>query len=826
MFCQKCGTRVQDNAKFCYMCGAKIDNNFTLDSEVEVRNIRNDDLVEDYTKQIQDKVLRLYLRGKKISPNTFYDKASLYDMTQHDVDNVYNHEMSVIEHLNDYINKIFLDGKKYVALETFNPDDFEQYASMLGIEKDLSHEFWNNYIERNEINEKQDFLSDLIHEYGATGKVFQNVPKKYRNIRTVSSEILLEQYKKIILQIELLLEKEYAASNNDELTNKQYKRITNEIVKMGLLKDYTKYFISGYEKKSGIENKRFSERKDRVLKRVQKDYDRNYIILGTKVTFNAKYFLRISIESFLNETLRQFKIEYENMSKTSSNAIYDLIDIFERYDTNFFDAVNKIENLFEINMNYMKQCRNLFDTIWNVIGEIGKEFGVIEDRVAIKKMKRQEATRNRGRWQGGGFGVSGAIKGAATASAMNAVTGVAYAGAGLIGNAISGLAATYSKQKGIKRIKAAFPMLENMDIKVTECFMKGIREEYPELYFDPYARDTSEEQELRKKLVHIMCPEDKERLIIIKLLEINPANWRNGIEILGESMKNPQFLDKDSAKAYEDLGNFFEWNGNFNREIHEVSNELSKNKGKIQAWETIDEEICNRAEEVCGLSKRFLRAAGEGNELSKELRNIEESLILINKINEFNSIYIKIQTMNKEEVFEIGSRYCNANEWIPAKKIFLKYINNHKKISELLDTFYEKSNNNAKQLTTLLDEFIKEKTHMDSKQYEKTFYILARLKNKAGKTLLIYAAEEHDELLTKELIKYGADVELLKKIIDANYTSGEKKEIKMNTEEDYRVCPSCGKAILKTAKFCNYCGEKITNGGDTNEMSKMWYGVL
>ena len=190
------------------------------------------------------------------------------------------------------------------------------------------------------------------------------------------------------MQIELLLEKEYAASNNDELTNKQYKRITNEIVKMGLLKDYTKYFISGYEKKSGIENKRFSERKDRVLKRVQKDYDRNYIILGTKVTFNAKYFLRISIESFLNETLRQFKIEYENMSKTSSNAIYDLIDIFERYDTNFFDAVNKIENLFEINMNYMKQCRNLFDTIWNVIGEIGKEFGVIEDRVAIKKMKK------------------------------------------------------------------------------------------------------------------------------------------------------------------------------------------------------------------------------------------------------------------------------------------------------------------------------------------------------------------------------------------------------------------------------------------------------
>ena len=112
-------------------------------------------------------------------------------MTQHDVDNVYNHEMSVIEHLNDYINKIFLDGKKYVALETFNPDDFEQYASMLGIEKDLSHEFWNNYIERNEINEKQDFLSDLIHEYGATGKVFQNVPKKYRNIRTVSSDNII-----------------------------------------------------------------------------------------------------------------------------------------------------------------------------------------------------------------------------------------------------------------------------------------------------------------------------------------------------------------------------------------------------------------------------------------------------------------------------------------------------------------------------------------------------------------------------------------------------------------------------------------------------------
>lgn len=58
----------------------------------------------------------------------------------------------------------------------------------------------------------------------------------------------------------------------------------------------------------------------------------------------------------------------------------------------------------------------------------------IEDEAAEAMDARREASENRGRWEGGGFGLSGALKGAATAGALNAASGLLHGAAAGIGN--------------------------------------------------------------------------------------------------------------------------------------------------------------------------------------------------------------------------------------------------------------------------------------------------------------------------------------------------------------------------------------------------------
>ena len=57
---------------------------------------------------------------------------------------------------------------------------------------------------------------------------------------------------------------------------------------------------------------------------------------------------------------------------------------------------------------------------------------------------------------------------------------------------------------------------------------------------------------------------------------------------------------------------------------------------------------------------------------------------------------------------------------------------------------------------------------------------------------------------------------------EGNSDLGSKDQKKVSEEKDtYMFCTHCGKRILRTTKFCNFCGEKNTydqGGVKTNEM--------
>lgn len=64
-----------------------------------------------------------------------------------------------------------------------------------------------------------------------------------------------------------------------------------------------------------------------------------------------------------------------------------------------------------------------------------------------EKDYREERKAERGRWQGGGFGLSGTIGGAMQAGAMNAVTGAAHSAFNFVGNMVTSVGMNSKKEK-------------------------------------------------------------------------------------------------------------------------------------------------------------------------------------------------------------------------------------------------------------------------------------------------------------------------------------------------------------------------------------------
>lgn len=81
-------------------------------------------------------------------------------------------------------------------------------------------------------------------------------------------------------------------------------------------------------------------------------------------------------------------------------------------------------------------------------------FNKVYDRYAEVVMNEEELDRyrvarreGRARWQGGGFGLAGALSGAVTASALNLVTGAGHMVFNAVGKTISSIASSFKLSK-------------------------------------------------------------------------------------------------------------------------------------------------------------------------------------------------------------------------------------------------------------------------------------------------------------------------------------------------------------------------------------------
>ncbi|MBQ6825938.1 MAG: zinc ribbon domain-containing protein [Clostridia bacterium] len=140
------------------------------------------------------------------------------------------------------------------------------------------------------------------------------------------------------------------------------------------------------------------------------EYKKHFITVGinTAKKFYKQYFDCEDIESALQNMIKiniegeQSLIDY-SCKILFKHGVYDISpQLFEdKYSEKYFDIV-KNKNL---------------SPIWDTLEEITNYQEELQDNLELRKASR-------GHWEGGGFGVGGAIKGAITASAMNAVGGI------------------------------------------------------------------------------------------------------------------------------------------------------------------------------------------------------------------------------------------------------------------------------------------------------------------------------------------------------------------------------------------------------------------
>lgn len=151
----------------------------------------------------------------------------------------------------------------------------------------------------------------------------------------------------------------------------------------------------------------------------------------------------------------------------------DFTDTYENYKN--FDTLidNIIDTIYELINNYtlpmaIKTCttfkkydlssedifqlfksNSCFEEIDAVIQHLYDIYNTIEEELHSEEERRAYRKANRDQFIGGGFGMSGAIKGTVKAGALNATTGIAHSVFNAIGNSID---RSNARQKKLKYI--------------------------------------------------------------------------------------------------------------------------------------------------------------------------------------------------------------------------------------------------------------------------------------------------------------------------------------------------------------------------------------
>lgn len=440
MFCSECGTKVNDGAKFCFNCGAKITGNTTDGDKIEKAE---KEISEEFKFYVESKIIESYIADENVASDLFLKKAKFYEVEDAQVDRI-------VAECEGKINKFekFMDSV-YEECTLFELDENEEveiigFGNSLGFDDGDIEELMVHYDEVHHIEEKQELYSECILKYIDDGQTHIEINGKIE-------EYQLEVYKVFennILQMEELLKRQYESAKEYELSQEQLDLIYSEGDKM-FPKETVVGIIYSYDKKTGVLKIKEEREKQKALERMTifKPY-------GKQIAYTEEENTGINIGKNYRKVFQKINNEFlafYNSADVTKEGYWD--DANEKVLA-LLDAIYKaiiatlekkgVSNEDVSNINYM----DVFEYWIPIFEDIDYKYNVICYGTEAAEYYRKLRKETRRRLVGGGFGLGGAIKGIATAGAINMLTGAAHSAFNFAGN----IKSEWKKLQNIKEL--------------------------------------------------------------------------------------------------------------------------------------------------------------------------------------------------------------------------------------------------------------------------------------------------------------------------------------------------------------------------------------
>ena len=451
MFCSECGSKVNDGAKFCFNCGTKI---LGINTEGENPSIIEKEIPEEFALFVERKYMESYMEGKNVTADVFYKKAKFFEVKEEQVDGIVHACEEKINKLEKFIASMYEECRLFDLTED-EEDEIIGFGNSLGFDDEDVEELMDYYDECNHIGEKQELYSECVLNYISDGKTHIKRGNKVQEYQ----ETVYKLFEKNILQMESYLKEQYEKTKDYELSQEQVELIYSEGDKL-FPEETIKGIIFSFDKKSGV--LQFKEEKER-----QRALERMIIfnLYGEQVAYTEEEGVGISIGKEYRKIFQRLNKEletFQNNTDRTKEGYWDTANekILRMIDTIYRALVADLEKrgVSEQDIsriNYM----DVFKYWIPVFEDIDYQYNMICCGTEAAEYYRKLRKETRGRLIGGGFGLDGAIKGIATAGAINLMTGAAHSAFNFVGN----LKSEWKKLQAIKEL-FGYSLKENVEV--------------------------------------------------------------------------------------------------------------------------------------------------------------------------------------------------------------------------------------------------------------------------------------------------------------------------------------------------------------------------
>jgi hypothetical protein cdifA_16336 len=285
---------------------------------------------------------------------------------------------------------------------------------------------------------------------------------------------------------------------------------------------------------------------------------RNYSILGESLSISTEMENECYLRRKIDSTIESVPSAFEKWW----NGLWDCEDILKKFDklaSTIFSPIlqcsieilqeQKIYNLdSELFIN--KYASNYIEETIQILEEVHQTLHRIDDQYKQEVAYRELQKRYRSRVVGGGFGLGGALKGMATAAALNATSGMAHSLGNSIGNAGSNFTASNSKDKLFKSAKEP---LKDAVIDGAFLLRQGLRNALLSeagIECIPVSSDDAKQATvLVQNFFNNSIPEEEKKSMLIKALILNP--YKDDVyHLIWEKYGDPNFELREMADFF------------------------------------------------------------------------------------------------------------------------------------------------------------------------------------------------------------------------------------------------------------------------------------